>query len=248
MGGFGNYAFQTYLDEPEIETGFYDYDSKSSIFTLRALRKVYKKNYVGLGYYYNKAHTVFKELPSESTLITNFLQLIYLHDSRNNVYFPTKGIKASFQYTVYPKWMNETESFGLVNACINAYVPTKRNNVWVFRANSKFGTKELEFQKQVVLGGVDLRGYADGKYRGTGKFDVQTEFRYQLPKRFGLIGFTGLATIYGSDIEEFNWKLYPTMGLGARYTAVKSTNMRFGVDVARGKDDWAFYFRIGESF
>ena len=38
------------------------------------------------------------------------------------------------------------------------------------------------------------------------------------------------------------------MGLGARYTAVKSTNMRFGVDVARGKDDWAFYFRIGESF
>ena len=43
MGGFGNYAFQTYLDELKIETGFYDYDSKSSIFTLRALRKVYKK-------------------------------------------------------------------------------------------------------------------------------------------------------------------------------------------------------------
>lgn len=248
MAGLGTYQFQTFIDEPEIETGFYDYVSRSEMFTVRVLRKVYKKNYLGIGYHYDKVKTHFTELPTESTLTTSSLEFVYVNDSRNNVYYPTKGIKASVVYTAYPDWLNETEPFSVISAYSNFYLPIAQKNVLALRAYSKFSPQNLDFQKQILLGQVDLRGYTDGKYRGDGKFDVQGEYRQQLTEKFGLVGFGGLATVYGSDSEEFNWKLYPSVGVGARYKIIESTGIRCGFDVARGKDDWAFYFRIGESF
>ncbi len=71
---------------------------------------------------------------------------------------------------------------------------------------------------------------------------------YNFRNRVGLVGFAGLATIYGSDTESFNWGLYPGGGVGCRYQAFKSTRFNIGLDAALGKDDWGMYFRIGEAF
>ncbi|MFV0344946.1 MAG: hypothetical protein ACK5IQ_01635 [Bacteroidales bacterium] len=64
----------------------------------------------------------------------------------------------------------------------------------------------------------------------------------------GLVGFAGLATIYGSDSPDFNWNIYPGAGVGYRYQAFKSVKFNIGLDAAVGKDDWGIYFRIGEAF
>lgn len=249
MAGTGTYNFQTYLDETGIEPGFYDYGSDTDVITARVLRKIYKKNYLGLAYFYNRVDTKFSELPIEQSVNSNAFQLIYLNDTRDGFYFPTHGNKAMVMVSFYPTWVGNNTDVAIVNANFNKYFKTKRNDVIAARAYAKFGTGSLDFQRQVVFGQVDLRGYASGKYRGDGKFDVQGEYRYNFRNsRLGLVGFGGLGTLYGAEIDDFNWKLYPSIGAGFRYLAVKSTGMRFGMDVARGKDEWAFYFRIGESF
>ncbi len=248
MAGTGNYNFQTYIEAPEIPANFYDYSSESTIVSLRGFRRVHKKNYLGLGYYYSQVNTQFADLPEESTLTSQALQLIYMNDSRNAVYFPTQGIRAMLIYTSYPKWLDNEKNFGILTAYFNTYLATPKNNVWALRAYAKVGTSDLFFQRQVVIGQVDLRGYTNGKYRGDGKFDLQAEYRWQIAKKLGLVGFGGLGTLVGSDQEDFNGKIYPSIGAGIRFKAVESTGMRFGLDVARGKDDWAFYFRLGEAF
>ena len=123
-------------------------------------------------------------------------------------------------------------------------------DVLALRAFAKFGTTDLDFQRQIVMQGVDLRGYTDGKYRGSQKYDVQAEYRY-VPSaypRLGMVAFAGVATIYGSSISDFNGKAYGSGGVGVRFTAVESSHLRLGMDLARGKDDWAIYFRLGEAF
>lgn len=248
-GGFGDYRFQTYMEIPgEDEGNFYPYSSTTDFFTVRLLRNLGNKNFVGLGYFYNKVNTDFYTLDEENDVKSNSLLLMYLGDHRNDVYYPTKGSKASVMLNYYPKWMGNNKNFEILNAYYNQYFPSGKNNVIAARAFLKAGSNNLDFQRQVVINSVDLRGYTDGKYRGDGKMDIQGEYRWNFLPRMGAVGFGGLATIYGSDTDRFNWKLYPSIGVGVRYLAVKSTKMRLGLDVARGKDEFAFYFRIGESF
>ncbi len=122
------------------------------------------------------------------------------------------------------------------------------NNILAFRGHAKFGLGALNFERQVVIGGKDIRGYSDGKYRGDGIFALQGEYRLNFNNHMGIVGFLGAATIFGSTNEEFNGKLYPGIGMGYRYTIFKEDNFNIGLDGALGKDDWGIYFRIGESF
>jgi len=64
----------------------------------------------------------------------------------------------------------------------------------------------------------------------------------------GLVGFLGMATVYGSDTDSFNWKLYPGGGGGFRYKVFEDVHFNIGLDAAVGKEDWGVYFRIGEAF
>ncbi len=246
MVGTGTFSFQTFVELGPV-SGFYDYNSDNIVFSARVFRRFHKRNFFGLGYFYNKVDTKFTDVPVESGIESSALSFIYLNDARNSVYFPTKGQKIFFMYSQYPEWLGNDKNFGVLNGYVNKYFGNEKNVVAV-RAFAKAGTNKLDFQRQVVLSRVDLRGYTSGKYRGDGKMDLQAEYRHQFQNRIGLVGFAGLGTLYGSNIDDFNWKLYPSIGAGFRFLAVKETGMRFGVDVARGKDDWAFYFRIGEAF
>ncbi len=100
----------------------------------------------------------------------------------------------------------------------------------------------------MTLGGRDIRGYSEGKYRGDGLMAVHGEYRYNFKNKLGLVAFFGLGAIYGSDTESFDWKTYPGGGVGIRYRAFKTVKFNIGLDAAMGKDDWGLYFRIGEAF
>ncbi len=247
--GTGVFNFQTYLDLPFTEPTFFNYGSTTTMATVQVFRKIYKRNYIGAGYFYNNIETKFNELPVDSITKNNSLQLIYLNDSRNSVYYPTKGHKIRAKLSSYPKFIGNSKSFTILQVLYNAYFGRKRN-VLATRVYGKLGLKKnLDFQRQVLINGIDLRGYTSGKYRGDGMFDLQAEYRYNFKKeQFGIVAFGGLGTLYGSNIEDFNWKLYPSIGTGFRYVAIKKLKARIGFDVAYGKEDFAFYFRLGETF
>jgi outer membrane protein assembly factor BamA len=245
----GNQNAQYFVDD--IDTpDFYNYGTKTSIINFSLQRKIIKSLYAGLGYAYAHYDTKYEDNVQPSSVThTNGLQLIMMYDTRDAVYYPTKGDKVKLRWLSYPTWFGNDVNANKILSEFNKYFPMRNGtDVLAARFSGKFGLGNIAFEQQVTIGNEDIRGYSEGKYRGDGLMDLQTEYRYNFGKKMGLVGFAGVATIYGSDTESFNWKLYPGAGAGFRYRAFKTEKFNVGLDAAVGKGDWGLYFRIGEAF
>jgi len=245
----GDQNSQFYMDDLDAPS-FYDYGTKTTIVSVSLMRKVLKSLYGGFGYSYAHYDTNYEgNIKPSSVTHTNGLQLISLYDNRDAVYYPTKGEKVKLRWITYPEWFGNDVSANKILSEYNKYFPMRKGtDVFAARFSGKFGLGEIAFEQQVTIGGDDIRGYSEGKYRGDGLMAIQGEYRYNFNKRMGIVGFAGLATIYGSDNPDFDWKMYPGAGVGYRYRAFKTEKFNVGLDAAVGKGDWGIYFRIGEAF
>lgn len=245
----GDHNSQFYLDDLEAPA-FYDYGTKTTIVSFTVQRKIVKAFYGGIGYTYSHYDTTYQDdIQPSSVSHTNGLQLIALYDTRDAVYYPTKGEKIRARWINYPTWFGNDVSANKILSEYNKYFPMRKGvDVLAARFSGKFGLGDISFEQQVTIGGEDIRGYSEGKYRGDGLMALQSEYRYNFNKKMGLVAFAGVATIYGSDTADFNWNLYPGAGVGYRYRAFKNEKFNVGLDGAVGKGDWGIYFRIGEAF
>lgn len=69
-----------------------------------------------------------------------------------------------------------------------------------------------------------------------------------MKNRWSLVGFGCIAKAY-PDFDE--WKTTDiawSAGSGIRYLLAKLFNMHAGLDVARGPEQWTFYFVVGSSW
>ncbi|MCV9929788.1 BamA/TamA family outer membrane protein [Flavobacterium sp. LS1R49] len=245
----GNQNAQFYVDD--IDTpDFYDYATKASVANIIVQRKIVKALYAGLGYAYAHYNTKYEDdVQPSSVTQTNGIQINMMYDTRNAVYYPTQGDKVKLRWINYPTWFGNDISANKILSEYNKYFPMRNGtDVLAARFSGKFGLGNITFEQQVTIGGEDIRGYSEGKYRGDGLMALQGEYRYNFNKKMGLVGFAGVATIYGSDTSDFNWNLYPGAGIGYRYRAFKTEKFNVGLDAAVGKGDWGLYFRIGEAF
>ncbi|WP_281234108.1 BamA/TamA family outer membrane protein [Flavobacterium gelatinilyticum] len=245
----GNQNAQYYVDDIDVPD-FYDYDTKKTMVHFTVLRRIIKSLYGGLGYGYAHYDTKYEDNIEPSSIThTNALQLFAMYDTRDAVYYPTKGDKIKLRWLTYPKWFDNMTDANKIFSEYNTYIPFRTGtDVLAARFSGKFGLGNISFEQQVTIGGNDIRGYSEGKYRGDGLMDLQAEYRYNFHKKMGIVGFAGVATIYGSDTENFNWKMYPGAGAGFRYKAFKTEKFNVGLDAAVGKCDWGLYFRLGEAF
>ncbi|KAF2506977.1 BamA/TamA family outer membrane protein [Flavobacterium zhairuonense] len=245
----GNQNSQFFMDDFDAPT-FYDYSTKTTLVSVSVLRKIFKSFYGGLGYSYAHYDTAYEDdIQPASTSHTNGLQTILLYDTRDAIYYPTKGNKIRARWISYPEWFgNEVNANKIISEYNSYYSVRDKKDVVAARFAGKFGLGNISFEQQVTIGNDDIRGYSEGKYRGDGLMAIQGEYRYNFSKRMGAVGFAGVATIYGSDTPSFDWKLYPGAGVGYRYRAFKNEKFNVGLDGAVGKGDWGIYFRIGEAF
>lgn len=245
----GNQNAQFFMDDFD-SSGFYDYGTQTFLVSVSALRKIVKSFYGGIGYSYAHYDTTYQEdIQPASVSHTNGLQMILLYDTRDAVYYPTKGSKIRARWITYPEWFGNDVNANKIISEYNTYISVRdKKDVVAARFAGKFGLGNISFEQQVTIGNDDIRGYSEGKYRGDGLMAIQGEYRYNFHKRMGVVGFAGVATIYGSDTPSFDWKLYPGAGVGYRYRAFKNEKFNVGLDGAVGKGDWGLYFRIGEAF
>lgn len=236
--------------ENEEGAGFYDFGTETTIISTLIQRKVSKEVYLGVGYSYSNYYTVYEDdVQPPSTTITNGLEFSALYDTRNAIYYPTQGVKAKLIWLTYPEWFSNKVGANKIKSEYNQYFSMQEGrDVIAARVSGIFGLGDIAFEQQVTIGGKDIRGYSQGQFRGDGLMAIQGEYRYNFHPKMGLVGFAGLATIYGSDTESFDWNLYPGAGIGYRYKAFPDVNFNIGLDAAVGKDDWGIYFRIGEAF
>ncbi len=247
--GKGNINSQFFVDGIN-GSDFYNYGTNATVFSAGIQRKVVKGLYGGITYTYAKYRTEFSDdVMEETSTVTNGIEFNTLYDTRDNVYYPKSGNKFDVKWISYPEWFGNDMNANKIKTIFNKYFPMReKSDVLAARVSGTFGLGDIAFEQQTVVGGKDIRGYSEGKYRGNTVIAIQAEYRLNFAERMGVVGFAGAATLYGSDNESFNGTFLPGGGVGFRYKAFKAIKFNIGLDAAVGKDDWGLYFRIGEAF
>ena len=247
VGGLGTLNFQFFLDSPV--NSWIPYNTKIDLIFLQAQRRIIKKLYAGISLIHIRSKTTTESPPLESNTELNGLGLQLSIDQRSNTRYPINGYKTSIKYFTYPKFLDNEKASSKIELDFNYYSSFReRKDVLASRVFVGLGLGDLDFNQQLIVGRKDIRGYTQGAFRGNYLIAVQSEYRWNFLKRFGIVGFAGVATVFEAINENDNGKFLPGIGFGFRYTVETETRMNAGMDIAAGVDDWGIYFRIGEAF
>jgi outer membrane protein assembly factor BamA len=249
--------FQFYLEDPVLSTGnFSNYSTKANLVVLQVQRNIFKRIYFGPTGSFIKSTTTFsfpgasgQDSVNKSTL--NNIGYIISNDTRDHVQYPTRGMFLNFKNQFYRNWIGSNYEFVRYIVTYNQFFKlskTDDKHVLVARATMNIATGDVPFEGQTVVGGDDIRGYSQGKYRNDQVYTLQTEYRLNFYRKWGLVAFAGLATAVAkfSDITEN--QLLPGVGGGVRFRMLPSEKVNIGVDAGVGRGDYSITFRIGEAF
>ncbi len=246
-GGYFSAHFQTYQDIPDygnmVEV---PYANAGYFVFFSPLFQVYKHLYVGPTF--SIMHTDVDFTLPDGTVETqktntNSWGLVSMYDTKNNQYNPDKGITAAIRYTNNPAFLGNDSLFNKLYVFVNYYTRLNESMVLASRFSGNIGLGDVPFASQSYVGGKDIRGYTQGQYRGNQTYAAQTELRWNFYKRWGVVGFFGLAMTVDPESQVLQGG-----GVGLRFKLIPKYNINAGIDGAVGKNDWGVYFRITEAF
>lgn len=184
------------------------------------------------------------------------LGLGVFYDSRDRVFFPSKGIVADLTYlhnrwtpsgqtdvapTQYDRYVAEVSSY---HALAGQKLILALNYVASFTANSVSPFNDLS-----QLGSSKrMRGYYEGRYRDQNIALLQSEMRFDIYKRLGGVVFGAVGWL--GDSKQLLRTNDPkgAYGLGLRFTANRRDHVNIRVDYGIGKQSSGLYVTIGEAF
>jgi outer membrane protein assembly factor BamA len=252
-----NVNFQFYYEDPVASIGnFYDYTTKANFAVLQVQRNIFKRIYVGPIATISKATTTFgfpdaSGKDSVTTSNLNNIGYIISNDTRDHVQYPTRGMFLTFKNQFYRSWVGSDYTFEKYVLTYNQFFKLSKKDerqVLAMRANLNIADGAVPFEGQTVVGGDDIRGYSQGKYRADQVYTLQGEYRWNFYKRWGVVAFAGVASAVPkfSDISANG--LLPGAGAGLRFRMLPHEKINVGIDGGVGKGDYSITFRIGESF
>ena len=246
-GGVGTVHYQFYLDW--ITGSWIPYQSEASFFLFKVERRIQDGLYGGVSYIYADVVTS-TDLPFlRDSLTLHGLGLSLSLDTRDNPHYPSSGQVTALKYNTFPEWFGNESPSKKIEFESNQHFPVRRQkDVIAARFYAGIGVGDLGFSQQFIVGGKDIRGYTQGAYRGDYLLTLQGEYRWNFHRRWGAVGFAGLATVFEAINDADSGRLLPGIGTGIRFRAFPETNFSVGIDVAAGLDDWGIYFQIGEAF
>jgi outer membrane protein assembly factor BamA len=248
--------FQFYLEDPVTSTGnFTDYSTKAKLVLLQVQRNIFNRIYFGPTASFIKATTTFgfpgvSGQDSVTSSILNNIGYIITNDTRDHVQYPTHGMFLNFKNQFYRNWIGSDYEFVRYIITYNQFFKLGKTDkhVLVARATLNIATGNVPFEGQTVVGGDDIRGYSQGKYRNDQVYTLQTEYRLNFYRKWGLVAFAGLATAVAKVSDISTNQLLPGVGAGLRFRMLPSEKVNIGVDAGVGKGDYSITFRIGEAF
>lgn len=251
--GKGAVYFQFYQELPLVGGTFIDFTTDASFAYANLEREIFPDLYGGLFFTYADVETTF-DIPLPDSLTTdtrnmNNLGYSIKYDKRNNINYPTDGYQLDFTHSFFRNWIGGESEFDQLEISYTHYVGwVKGRHVLVPRFKMSLAIGDVPFQGQSVVGGDDIRGYTEGRYRGNQLYALQVEYRWNFYGKFGLVAFAGVATATDSFSELGSEKLLPGIGAGFRYRMIEEENINVGFDFGIGVEDWSLSFRIGETF
>jgi hypothetical protein len=208
--------------------------------------------YAGLRYLFFDSSAAFAsgnvpgELPGfQKDQRIGALSAIVDYDSRDNIFYPARGVFAEFDAQVARTAFGGTENYNVYAARGYTWLPLTHALILGLRLDGRFSTGDIPFYAQPY---VDLRGVRKGQYQDRNEVTAEVELRWDLTSRWSLLGFTGAGKAYGRWHSFSDAQTVHSIGAGFRYLIARKLGLSIGVDVAHSKDQNAFYIQVGSAW
>ena len=173
------------------------------------------------------------------------LGLVATFDTRNDVYFPTKGLHSETIFNHYSKLLGSDYDTNVFKTFATYYLEHLQGSTLATKFELKHNSSSTPF---FLLPAVSLRGFDRTRYLDKTIMQIQTEERFRFSKRFVGVAFAG-AGFYAENFNDFNEdNLVLSYGTGIRYQVLEDKKINLSVDVAFSESDSAVYLRLGEAF
>jgi hypothetical protein len=227
-------------------------------FSLRPmlLRRVADSSFIGGGFdfSYAKASDIDPDqsmvdsslLDSSSSAVGLTLQANY--DTRDLVRNPYQGRLLQLDTGWYHPTIGSSDSFQTLSFNYSEYHRLgPRDSVLAWQYKSRFTSGDVPWHMlSTVGGGSALRGYTTGRYRDKQMMMSQVEYRWDLPRRHGLVFWLGAGAVAPSVDEFSSQEILPNAGFGYRFEVKSRVNLR--LDMGFGDGERGFYFNVDEAF
>jgi hypothetical protein len=167
------------------------------------------------------------------------------YDSRDTIFTPSRGTYVEGMAGLFSQALGGDSEFQRLNLDAIQFVPLNQKFTLGVRGGATFSFDDVPFYLRPY---VELRGAPAMRYQGDDAAEIEAELRWQLWKRFSLIGFVGTGAAW-NDLERFSKKTsIVTGGTGFRYELARKYGLHMGVDVAFGPDDPIIYVQFGSAW
>lgn len=208
--------------------------------------------FAGMGYVYLKMDVSFDapngtpglpDFSSEANVAAILPSLSY--DTRDNVFTPTTGLYVEATLAAFSEVVGSDEDYQRGTLLAMYFRPLADDVYLGIKGMAAATWSEPPFYVQPY---IQLRGAPAMRYQGEKVLAAEAEVRWQLYKRWSIVGFagTGVARADIAGIERD--RSVVTGGTGFRYEIARKYGIHAGVDVAWGPDNTALYIQVGSAW
>jgi Omp85 superfamily domain len=253
--GLGNNSKDESLERYTIKQ-FYVYP--------QLLRKIYKKFFAGVSYEIQNVYDIEygKYLSPGSSLfdiqrvdgrkgsLISGIGFVALLDTRNNTFSPNKGFYFSYTLNDFRPRVGSDFSYTNHFVDIRKYVSVGKDQVLAFQLINNFNDGQVPIRSLANIGSSSmLRGYYEGRYTDKNLFGIQTEYRFPLKGRFGMVAFAAMGRVGPTVPDVYSFQhLKASFGTGLRYAIDKKEKLNLRLDFGVGNNSNGFYFNLTEAF
>ena len=253
IAAYGDLNLKFYNTLPVLGKEEFSYNFKIVPVYLQGLKQFNNAHWsAGLQYLFlnAKVSPMGESLPpviadNQRTSIISQLGGILQYDHRDNIFTPDKGIWVQGNFYWSDSVIGSDYNSWRINFTFIGFTPI---------APKLFGGIRLEGQQSLgkppfyLLPYVNLRGVPALRYQGNTTLLTEAETRWDLYRRWSLVFYGGTGVAYDNWSNMFENPLVYNYGTGFRYLLARKFGLRMGIDVARGPEQWAYYFVFGSSW
>lgn len=248
--GYGDVNLEFYREFENLGERQFEFNMRTLPFSGQLIKQFGRSNWFsGLNYLFLKTdltrtNSDFHEPRDVNTLISR-PGILLEYDGRDNVFTPNKGLRWNTLFSTSAEWLGSDYSYNQVNSAFYWWIPISHNLISGFRAEYQNLWGDAPF---FMLPYIAMRGIPIARYQGNVIGLGETEWRWDFTPRFSVVGFAGAgkAVLDGDSWGDAAWRA--SGGAGGRYLIARKLNLRMGMDVARGPEQWAYYFVFGTSW
>jgi outer membrane protein assembly factor BamA len=176
------------------------------------------------------------------------LGLITFYDTRDNIFFPRKGLFVQASAFTSARFLGSSFSYSKMELDARYYHQLKGNHI--LAGNIFLGTrsKDAPFLDLNSLGTKRTRGHNNRRFQDNAELSAVLEYRFPIAGRFGGVLFGSTGTVSPTLGDTFSSAYKNAVGTGLRYIVNKKEGTRLRVDYGISSEGGQFYFTINEAF